>query len=104
MLLDADLFRRIVGDAPMPLPPDADDRRATGRVFLGRRTYLTTRSDPAAPPVGVVVRDVSPGGVGLLTTTALPVGDTIRLILPLADLVSGGPASVIVECRTRWRR
>jgi hypothetical protein len=105
MELDADLFRRIVGDAALPLPPEApDDRRATGRVFLGRRTHLIPVSDPASKPVGVVIRDVSLLGVGILTTTPLPAGEMFRLVLPLVEALPNGGSSVTLECRTLWRK
>jgi hypothetical protein len=106
MDLDADLFRRIVGDDAMPLPPDnPTDRRATGRVWVGRHAYLTrTAGVSTAPTIGVVVRDVSPRGAGLLTTTLLDAGDVFRLVLPLAELPPAGDASVILECRAVWRK
>ena len=106
MELDADLFRRIVGDDALPLPPENPrDRRAAGRAWVGRHAYLTrTTGGSSGPTVGVVVRDVSPRGAGVLTTMPLEVGDTFRLVLPLADLPPSGNASVILECRTVWRK
>ena len=106
MELDADLFRRIVGNDALSLPPEnPTDRRAAGRVFIGRHAYLTrTAGGLAGPTLGVVVRDVSPHGAGLLTGTPLKVGDVFRLVLPLADLSPAGDASVILECRTVWCR
>ena len=57
-----------------------------------------------APTLGVVVRDLSPGGAGVLTATPLEVGDVFRLVLPLAELPWAGDASVILECRAVWRK
>jgi hypothetical protein len=106
MELDADLFRRIVGDDALPLPPENPaDRRGAGRVWVGRHAYLTRSTGPSAgQTASVVVRDVSPLGTGILTATPLEAGEAFRLVLPLAEPPPDGGASVILECRTVWCR
>lgn len=114
MQLDPDLFRRLVGEAPLPLPDDGpSERRSGGRVFLGRRAHITLTVDPAVPPIGVVVRDASLRGVGILTTRPLATGDRFLLTLPLAPSVrpddasainDTAPHSITLECQTLWSK
>jgi hypothetical protein len=91
MELDPELFRRIAGNITLHLPADDPcERRRAGRVWLGRHTRVRRGAEPVSPDdhancTGVVIRDVSPGGVAILSTAAVPVGERFVLVLPLAS-------------------
>jgi hypothetical protein len=108
MELDADLFRRIAGDIALQLPADdPSERRCDGRVWLGRHTQVLRGTDPGNPGdatcLGVVIRDLSPRGVAILSTTEIAVGERFVLVLPLALARRAGDEPlpwVTVEYRT----
>ena len=75
------------------------------QLFRRRRTQAMLLALAAIPVViAVVVRDVAPRGVGILTTSPLAAGDTFNLVLPLLHALPDGADAITLECRALWRQ
>ena len=114
MEIENELFRRIAGDVPLQLPTgDPGERRVEGRVWLGRHAHIVRPNEAPGESVGVVVRDLSRRGVGLLCSRAVETGDAFLLVLAVTALAAadgerggggGGDEAelpwITLECRT----
>jgi hypothetical protein len=91
MLLSSQLFDRIVGSAqdaagtPTVLPVGcrrAPERRQVSRMAFGQRTQICRDGGPAAGIwQTVLVKDISPKGIGFLCDDPMSIGDTFMLKL-----------------------
>jgi hypothetical protein len=95
MELPPKLFRRLVGQAPLPMPRAAGERRDAARVFVGRHATVYDAEAVEAAREPVVVRDLSPRSAGLLLGRPLVPGGRLILSVPAAE----GVAVVVLEVR-----
>jgi hypothetical protein len=100
MKLSAETFQSIVSFIGSARPDEDSDRRRRPRVEVtGYATIQIRRPDQADEEAKVVVRDVSPEGIGIMHTAPLRMGDQFVLKLP-SD--SGRPKGILCTV-TRWR-
>jgi hypothetical protein len=94
MNLSNELFEQITASLAAnsadgePAAAAADDQRAGRRVVTsaGQRATLIPLTDSiASAPIGVTLRDVSPGGVGFLHAGRVALNDEFVLILPSSE-------------------
>src|SRR5262245_16045763 len=82
------VWRRLGGGDDHPADAERADRRVSVRQPAHLETTLRRGNDDKSPAVAARVRDVSPGGIGLVVRQPFEVGDLLCIDLP-ADAERG---------------
>ena len=99
MELSADLFRKTINSLRGDIQPGVAGQRKSPRVGIRCRLRIITIVDgKPGPAIDVWARDVSRGGMGIVSPTRMNAGDRFVVRFPRLD---GDGAQISVLCTVR---